>query len=114
MPEPCIIVMGMIDIEEIRSNVSNAANKLHAREAWLFGSYARGEASEHSDVDILFVVDNESSHLQLIQSARALLRGWHVPKDILVYREDEFQDWQKVVGSLCYRVREEGMQLYEA
>ncbi len=106
--------MGMIDIEEIHANISNAADKLHAREAWLFGSYARGEASEGSDVDILFVVDNESSHLNLIRSARRLMRGWHVPKDILVYRHDEFQDWQKVVGSLCYRVKEEGVQLYEA
>jgi len=42
------------------------------------------------------------------------MRDWHVPKDILVYRYDEFQDWQKVVGSLCYRVKEEGVQLYEA
>jgi len=84
----------MIDIEEIHSNISNAADKLHAREAWLFGSYAREEATEDSDVDILFVVDNESSHLNLIRSARVLLRSWRVPKDILVYQEDEFQDWQ--------------------
>jgi len=106
--------MGMIDIEEIHTHISNAANKLHAREAWLFGSYARGEASENSDVDILFVVDNQSSHMNLIRSARRLMRAWHVPKDILVYRQDEFQDWQKVVGSLCYRVKEEGVQLYGA
>ena len=103
----------MIDIEEIHTHISNAAGKLHAREAWLFGSYARGEASENSDVDILFVVENQSSHLSLIRSARKLMRTWHVPKDILVYRQDEFQDWQKVVGSLCYRVKEEGVKLYE-
>jgi len=104
----------MINIEEINTNISSAADKLHAKEAWLFGSYARGEASENSDVDILFVVDNQSSHLNLIRTARRLMRTWHVPKDILVYRQDEFQDWQKVVGSLCYRVKEEGVQLYGA
>jgi len=106
--------MGMIDIKEINTNILNAATKLHAREAWLFGSYARGQASEHSDVDILFVVDNELPHMDLIRSARRLMQDWHVPKDILVYRYDEFQDWKKVVGSLCYRVKEEGVQLYEA
>jgi len=105
--------MGVIDIEEIHKKVSTAAVKLHVKEAWLFGSYARGEASEDSDVDILFVVDNNSSHLSLIGSARKAMRAWHVPKDILVYRYDEFQDWQKVVGSLCYRVKKEGVQLYE-
>ena len=106
--------MGVIDIEEIQGEISTAAGKLHAREAWLFGSYARGEASEDSDVDILFVVDDRSSHMKLIRSARKAMRDWHVAKDILVYRYDEFQDWQKVVGSLCYRVKEEGVQLYEA
>ncbi|MDQ6970044.1 MAG: nucleotidyltransferase domain-containing protein [Mariprofundus sp.] len=104
----------MIDIKEIHTNISNAAARLCAKEAWLFGSYARGEASEDSDVDILFIIDNESSHLNLIRSARKTMRDWHVPKDILVYRNDEFQDWQKVVGSLCYRVKKEGVQLYEA
>jgi len=106
--------MGVIDVKEIYRRVSMAANSLHAREAWIFGSYARGEASEYSDVDILFVVDDTSSHMLLIQAARKLMRDWHVPKDILVYRSNEFQDWQKVVGSLCYRVKMEGVQVYEA
>ena len=106
--------MGVIDVKEIHGRVSMAARRLHAREAWLFGSYARGEASENSDVDILFVVDDDSPHLTLIRTARKLMRDWHVPKDILVYRNDEFQDWQKVVGSLCYRVKMEGVRLYEA
>jgi hypothetical protein len=30
--------------------------------AWLFGSYSRGEETEHSDVDILIVLD-DSQHV---------------------------------------------------
>jgi len=106
--------MDVIDMKEIHARVSMAASSLHAREAWLFGSYARGEASRNSDVDILFVVDDDLPHMHLIRTARKLMRDWHVPKDILVYRSDEFQDWQKVVGSLCYRVKTEGVRLYAA
>ena len=106
--------MGRIDFEEIHGNVSRAAKELCASQAWLFGSYARGDATEDSDVDILFVTDDAASHLELIRAARKLMRDWHVPKDILVYRQDEFQDWQKVVGSLCYRVKAEGVCLYDA
>ncbi len=106
--------MGKIDLEEIHGKVSIAAGKLHARQAWLFGSYARGEATENSDVDILFVVDDDTPHIDLIRTARKLMRDWRVPKDVLVYRSDEFQEWEKVVGSLCYKVRSEGVQLYEA
>ena len=32
--------------------------------AWLFGSYSRGEETEHSDVDILIVLD-DSQHVGL-------------------------------------------------
>lgn len=106
--------MGKIDLKEIHGNVSIAADKLHARQAWLFGSYARGEATENSDVDILFIVDDDTPHIDLIRAARKLMRDWRVPKDVLVYRSDEFQEWGKVVGSLCYKVRAEGVQLYGA
>lgn len=106
--------MDVIGVKEIHGRVSSAASKLHARQAWLFGSYARGEATENSDVDILFVVDDDAPHIDLIRTARKLMRDWRVPKDVLVYRSDEFQDWQKVVGSLCYRVKMEGVQIYEA
>ncbi len=106
--------MVKIDLEEIQGKVSSVAGKLHARQAWLFGSYAREEATENSDVDILFVVDDDAPHIDLIRTARKLMRDWRVPKDVLIYRPDEFQDWQKVVGSLCYRVKKEGVQLYGA
>lgn len=104
--------MGKIDQKEIECRVTQAAVELHASQAWLFGSYARGDAGDNSDVDILFVIDSgHASRMQLIRSARHSLRDWHVAKDILVYQGKEFEGWKNVVGSLCYRVRQEGVQL---
>lgn len=46
--------MGKIyTIEEIREKVKPIAEKYGIEKVWLFGSYARGEATEDSDVDLL-------------------------------------------------------------
>lgn len=40
-------------IDEIREKVKPVAEKYGIERVWLFGSYARGEATAESDVDIL-------------------------------------------------------------
>ena len=40
-------------IENITAKVKPLAQKYHVKEVYLFGSYARGEADENSDLDFL-------------------------------------------------------------
>ena len=40
-------------IDEIRQRIEPVAKKYGVSMVWLFGSYARGEATEKSDVDLL-------------------------------------------------------------
>ena len=40
-------------LENIKAMVKPLAEKYHAKEIYLFGSYARGEADENSDLDFL-------------------------------------------------------------
>lgn len=44
-------------IEEIKSLVKPLAEKYKTKEIYLFGSYARGEADEESDLDFLVYCD---------------------------------------------------------
>jgi len=97
----------------IEHRVRAAARELHAQRAYLFGSHARGNAGPDSDVDLLFIVDSDESALHLIKEARLRLRGWHVPKDVLVYTPQEFSRWASEPGSLCHRVLQEGIVVYE-
>jgi len=48
----------VLSIEEIIAAVKPLAEKYHIGEVYIFGSYARGEADENSDVDILAVGGN--------------------------------------------------------
>ena len=41
-------------IEEITEKIRPIAERHNLREVYLFGSYARGDATEESDVDLLF------------------------------------------------------------
>ncbi len=42
----------MLTIEEIRERIYPIAKKYGVKKVYLFGSYARGEATEKSDVDL--------------------------------------------------------------
>ena len=55
-------------IDEIREKVTPIAKKYDIKEVYLFGSYARGEADENSDVDLVIVSDIEIDLFLLINS----------------------------------------------
>ena len=42
----------MFTITDIQHRISPILKRYDVKEAYLFGSYARGEATEHSDIDI--------------------------------------------------------------
>ncbi len=82
---------------------------------YLFGSYAWGQPDEDSDIDMLIVVEEspEKFH-QRIKPAYRALRGFKVPKDILVYTEKEFDDQSEEPASLLFKIKAEGVKLFEA
>lgn len=57
-------------IEEIRERIRPVAESYHLKAVYLFGSYARGEAKECSDVDLL--VDTSGTPLKSLMSLGAL------------------------------------------
>ena len=42
----------ILSIDEIRDKIRPICEKYKIEKVWLFGSYARGEAREDSDVDV--------------------------------------------------------------
>jgi len=84
----------------------------------LFGSWARGEASEHSDVDLL-VVEREpfGEHRSRYQEAARIWRclsDFRVPKDILLYSVSEIEQWKDSRYHVIGQALREGRILYES
>lgn len=66
----------MLTIEEIRDKIAPVAIEYGLRQVYLFGSYARGEANEDSDVDL--VGGNTNNLWPVCKGALAVCFGRHL------------------------------------
>ncbi len=81
----------------------------------MFGSRARGEAGEESDVDLLVISDREK-HLPRYRrglEVRLLLTEIELPKDILFYTHEDVDRWRGVPNTFIETALTEGVTLYE-
>jgi len=76
----------------------------------LFGSHARGEANEHSDLDFLVIEPSVTDWgKESVRLYRTLQRG--VYADIIVVSEDSVREWRDVYGTVINSALREGREL---
>ena len=105
----------MVTQRQISKIVRRIKNNYSLEKIILFGSYAYGQPEEDSDLDLLVVV--KKSDLPRHKRAREIRkRLWGLidtPKDILVYTEDEIEEWKEVEQAFITKVMNQGRVLYE-
>ena len=77
----------------------------------LFGSHARGEAGEHSDLDFLVIEPELENAASESVRLRRTLRGLVLAADVIVVSQQHAGEWQDVRGSLVHAALAEGRQL---
>ena len=80
----------------------------------LFGSYARGEAREVSDLDVMVVEDSLANRAGEMVRLNRLLRSLEIPVDLLVVSAEKFDHWCGTPGNVYFEAATEGRSLYEA
>ena len=80
----------------------------------LFGSHARGEADDHSDVDLLIIEPTVSNRYEEMIRLNRSLKGMLMPVDLLVISEQEFESRSRIPGTVEHAARKEGRVLYAA
>jgi len=85
-----------------------------ARKVILFGSYARGDATEDSDVDFLVVEHDVPSKVTEMVRLRRILRPLRLPFDVMVVSEDDIEEWGTLPGTALYWALREGKVLQDA
>jgi predicted nucleotidyltransferase len=105
----------MLNEQMIREAVRRLVAAAHApSKIIMFGSYARGDADEGSDLDLV-VIEREvpSKGEELLRLNQAV--GW-IGKgvDVLLYSEREFDRRSQVPGTAPYWAHNEGRVLYDA
>lgn len=78
----------------------------------LFGSHARGTATEDSDVDLLVVMPIAGSKAEQELALRLALRQFRVAKDIVVTSPEDFAWRKEIPGTIERPALREGKLLY--
>lgn len=105
----------MVTQRQIEKIVNKIRDNYPLEKIILFGSYAYGQPEKDSDLDLLVVV--RKSELPRHKRAREIRKQlWGLtdtPKDILVYTEDEIEDWKGVKQAFIAKIMNSGRLLYE-
>lgn len=97
-------------LEEVKRRLVGAYDPLAI---YLFGSYAWGNPTEESDLDLLVIVDcsDEKTYRRPSAGQRALF-GLGIAKDLIVYTREEFERATRDETTLGYKIEKEGALLY--
>ena len=103
-------------IEEIRKALSPALAASDAHKAIVFGSYARGDADEYSDLDLIIVAETDKRFLQRHKDYRPVFRSWDPwgkSLDLLIYTPEEMVSMQVNSNPFICSALQEGVVVYE-
>jgi len=103
----------MISQEQINEITRRIVQSSQPDKVILFGSYARGNPTESSDLDLLIIKDSDTPRYKRGREIRKYLRGLKIPVDLVVYTENEIHKWRNVKTAFITTVIESGVVLYE-
>jgi predicted nucleotidyltransferase len=103
----------MIKRSEIRKYARTIGRHFQPERVVLFGSYARGKATEDSDVDLLVIMDHDRPRNVDQAIAIRLAADAPFPMDLLVKRPSELAERLAMNDSFFRGLMEDGAVLYE-
>ena len=102
------------DTEAIRRLTGLLIEAAKPKRIIMFGSQARGEAGEDSDLDVMVVEELVSDRAGEMVRLNRLLRSFDIPVDLLVVSAEKFNYWCDTPGNVYFEAATEGEVLYEA
>jgi predicted nucleotidyltransferase len=104
----------ILSLESIKRSFAPILKAGGAKGAIVFGSYARGEADEYSDVDLVVIKETALPFLDRYTDFQGLFEVTRKALQILVYTPDEFADMRARGNPFILNVIEDGIVIYEA
>ena len=104
--------MKKIEEQAIRRVAEHIGRQADAERVVLFGSYARGEATEHSDVDLLVIAPSDLPRFKRSRALYQSLCPYPFAMDLLVYTPEEIKKAQQSPLSFISTAMRESKTVY--
>lgn len=102
----------MITQKQIDQIVKTIVNEYRPSKIILFGSFAYGNPTEDSDLDLLIIKDDDVPKIQRNRKVRRILKDFSIPVDIIVKTNQEFENLKNIIGTVIYPANKYGKVIY--
>jgi predicted nucleotidyltransferase len=86
----------------------------HPQRIILFGSAARGDGNDQSDIDVLVIADETSHRRKTAQAIYRHLLGSCLPVDVVVAKPSDLEKYGQSIGLIYREALRDGRDLYVA
>jgi len=104
--------MNMVNMANIEKVAKRIGSRINAEAVILFGSYAKGNPDENSDVDFFVIAESELPRFKRSRQLYQLFKPYPFGMDILVYTPEEIEKGRKSPLSFVSTVLREGKTVY--
>ena len=104
----------MITEKQINEIIKRVVDNYHPDKIILFGSYAYGNPTKDSDIDLLIIKDDPASKIERHRKVRSFLWDILVPMDVIVKTNEEFNKYKNIIGTIIYPAAKYGKVVYDA
>ena len=101
----------MVDAREIETVVERVVDRFHPERVILFGSYAYGEPTPDSDIDLMVVMPHDGVAARKAADIRLVLPD-DVPIDIIVRSPEKVEERLRMNDVFMHEIIEKGRVLY--
>jgi predicted nucleotidyltransferase len=102
----------MVDKHKIKQVAVLMGRAAKASEVILFGSHARGDPDENSDVDLMIIAKSNLPRFKRSRELYKLMRPYPFAMDLVVYTPEEIERGMRSPVSFVSTVLREGKTLY--
>jgi len=102
----------MFDYSKVETVVQRIVGQSDPKLVIIFGSVARHEAEDDSDLDILVVFDEPVDHKQMYYELSGLFIGLNLPFDLVIMSYDDYVHYKDLDQSFTRKIVSTGEVVY--